>query len=100
METLRAVLEGLIKKNPRIVKKLRGYEAVALWPQIIDKEDKSWVEDFSSGILTVATENPSYCQEISFDRKRIIKALNDRIGESSVKDVRVKIGGRSSRKTF
>lgn len=100
METLKIVLEGLIKKNPRIGKKLRGYEAVALWPQIIDKEDKSWVEDFGSGVLTVATENPSYCQELSFDRKRILKALNDRIGEPSVKDIRVKISGRSRGKTF
>lgn len=100
METLKKVLDEFIKKNPRVGKKLKGYEAVSLWPQIIDREARSWVEEFSSGILTVTTENPSYCQELSFDRKRIVKALNDRIGEVSVKDIRVKIGGRSSGKTF
>ncbi|MFA5104718.1 MAG: DUF721 domain-containing protein [Candidatus Margulisiibacteriota bacterium] len=100
METLKMVLEEFIKKNPRVGKKLKGYEAVSLWPQIIDKEDRSWVEEFSSGILTVATENPSYCQELSFDRKRIVKALNNRIGEHAVKDIKVKIGGRTSGKTF
>ncbi len=100
METLKTVLEGFLKKNPRVEKKLKGFEAVELWPQIIDKESRSWVEDFNSGILVVATENPSYCQELSFDRKRIVKVLNDRIGEVSVRDLRVKISGRSSGKTF
>ncbi len=100
METLKTVLDQFIKKNPKMGKRLKGFEAVSLWPQIIDREDKSWVEDFSGGVLVVSTENPSYCQELSFDRKRIIKALNDRIGEPSVKDLRVKIGGRLSGKTF
>lgn len=100
METLKAVLEGFLKKNPRVGKKLKGFEAVGLWPQLVDREDRSWVEDFTSGVLTVATENPSYCQELSFDKKRIAKVLNDRIGEVSVKDIRVKIGGRSNKKTF
>ncbi len=100
METLKTVLDQFIKRNPRVGKRLKGFEAVGLWPQIIDKEDRSWVEDFSSGVLVVSTEIPSYCQELSFDRKRIIKALNDRIGEPSVKDLRIKIGGRSSGKTF
>jgi len=92
METLRSLIEDLVGRNPAVKKKIAVYEAGKLWPKIIDTQGKSWVGDVSGGVLSVFTENPSFCQELAFGKNKIIKALNDRIGDKAVKDIKVRIG--------
>jgi hypothetical protein len=46
----------------------------------------------SGGRMTVLVESPSWTQELTFMKTRIIKELNSRIGKEIVKDIYFKIG--------
>lgn len=97
METLRSAVEGLVKKMPIVERQLKGYAAADAWQEEIDKKGKSWVQRFSGGILFVATESASFCQEVCFGKDKMIEELNKKAGEPVIKDIKIKVGTKSQR---
>ncbi|MCX5749755.1 MAG: DciA family protein [Candidatus Saganbacteria bacterium] len=92
IETAKEALAGLVKKNPALDRKLKSYGALDVWDKNIDASGKSWAERISKGVLFIVTENPSLSQEIVFHKNGSIKKINDELGETVVKDIKVRIG--------
>lgn len=92
MDTAREILKHIIKRSPALKKRLGGVEVEENWGPVADPKGKSWVSGFNSGVLKVVTEDPSFGQELHFNKKKLIEDLNILVGEKIVKDIKIKIG--------
>ena len=64
--------------------------AIVLWNEIVGEKISKNTEAISveHGILTVTVSNPTWRQELVFKQREIIKQLNTKLGQNTIKEVR------------
>ena len=89
-DSIKSILSAVLKKHG-LETKLAKYDFVLHWPEIVGPEIAKRTKPLQirNGILTVAVQNSIWAQELTFNKKMIIKKLVERAGEqnNSVKDI-------------
>lgn len=69
--------------------KIAQYRACALWPEVVGREIArvTTVEGVERRKLFVRVATPAWRTELSFLKKRILRKINDGVGEEILEDI-------------
>lgn len=89
MEKLNTTIESFLESYG-LKKGVKQNSAVLYWKEVVGEKISNNTEPqgVEHGTLTVSVSNPTWRQELVFKKKEIIKELNKKIGENTIKEVR------------
>ena len=89
MEKLNTTINTFLDKYG-LKKGVNQNPAIVLWNEVVGEKISKNTEAISveHGILTVTVSNPTWRQELVFKQQEIIKQLNNRLGQNTIKEVR------------
>ena len=89
MEKLNTTIKTFLNKHG-LKKGVNQNTAIVLWNEIVGEKISKNTEAISDehGILTVTVSNPTWRQELVFKQREIIKQLNTKLGQNTIKEVR------------
>jgi hypothetical protein len=101
--TRRGNIGGLIDQVMRrhhLDRRLRQQEAMRLWPEVVghDIARNAWPSSVRDGVLHVHAANHAWVQTLHLMRAQILEALNGRLGEHTLNDLRLTVSRESSRR--
>ena len=89
MEKLNTTIKTFLNKHG-LKKGVNQNTAIVLWGEVVGEKISKNTEAISveHGILTVTVSNPTWRQELVFKQREIIKQLNTKLGQNTIKEVR------------
>ena len=89
MEKLNTSIQSFLE-NYGLKKGVKQNSAILYWEEVVgDKISKNTKpQSVEHGTLTVSVSNPAWRQELVFKKEEIIKQLNKKIGENTIKELR------------
>ena len=89
MEKLNTTINSFLNKYG-LKKGVNQNTAIVLWNEVVGEKISKNTEAISveHGILTVTVSNPTWRQELVFKQQEIIKQLNTKLGQNTIKEVR------------
>ena len=89
MEKLNTTIESFLESYG-LKKGVKQNSAVLYWKEVVGEKISNNTEPqgVEHGTLTVSVSSPTWRQELVFKKKEIIKELNKKIGENTIKEVR------------
>ena len=89
MQKIGTAINLFLKKN-NLEKGVKQNSALIIWGSVVGLEiSKNTKPDkVELGILTIKATNATWRQELFFKNKEIIKKLNTRLGENTIKEIR------------
>ena len=89
MEKLNTTINSFLNKHG-LKKVVNQNTAIVLWNEVVGEKISKNTEAISveHGILTVTVSNPTWRQELVFKQREIIKQLNTKLGQNTIKEVR------------
>ena len=89
MEKLNTTINSFLNKYG-LKKGVNQNTAIVLWNEVVGEKISKNTEAISveHGILTVTVSNPTWRQELVFKQREIIKQLNTKLGQNTIKEVR------------
>ena len=89
MEKLNTSIQSFLE-NYGLKKGVKQNSAMLYWEEVVgDKISKNTEpQSVEHGTLTVSVSNPAWRQELVFKKEEIIKQLNKKIGENTIKELR------------
>ena len=89
MEELNTSIQNFLDSYG-LKKGVKQNSAVLYWEAVVGKKisENTEVQGAEHGTLTVSVSNPAWRQELLFKKEEIIKQLNKKIGENTIKEVR------------
>ena len=89
MEKLNTTINSFLNKHG-LKKGVNQNTAIVLWNEVVGEKISKNTEAISveHGILTVNVSNPTWRQELVFKQQEIIKQLNTKLGQNTIKEVR------------
>ena len=90
MEKLKAVLEKTLKESGTQEMVTKG-KAITLWCKVVGEEISKVTEAtyLEKGVMFVKTESPVWRNELMFQKKEIIKKLNNLHNKTIDKDIKL-----------
>jgi len=89
LEKLDTTIKNFLNKLG-LTKNVNQNKAIVLWDEVVGEKISKNTEAISveHGILTVTVSNPTWRQELVFKQQEIIKQLNTKLGQNTIKEVR------------
>ena len=89
MEKLNLSIRSFLSKNG-LEKGVNQQRAIIVWSKVVGKKiaKNSKAEFVEFGVLTVKTKNSTWRNELQFKKKDIIKNLNKKLGQNTIKELR------------
>tara|TARA_B100001996_G_scaffold213294_1_gene163815 strand:+ start:246 stop:521 length:276 start_codon:yes stop_codon:yes gene_type:complete len=89
LEKLNTTIDSFLESYG-LKKGVKQNSAVLYWKEVVGEKISNNTEPqgVEHGTLTVSVSNPTWRQELVFKKKEIIKELNKKIGENTIKEVR------------
>ena len=89
MQHISGAIKHFLKKTG-LEKAVAQQGALELWPCVVGRgvAKNTSAESVERGILVVRTTTPAWRQELLFQKKEIIKAINKELKNNIVKDIR------------
>jgi predicted nucleic acid-binding Zn ribbon protein len=89
LEKLNTSIQTFLE-NYGLKKGVKQNSAIIYWEEVVGRKISKNTEPQSveHGTLTVSVSNPAWRQELIFKKKEIIKQLNKKIGENTIKELR------------
>ena len=89
MEKLNTTINAFLDRHG-LKKGVNQNTAIVLWNEVVGEKISKNTEAISveHGILTVTVSNPTWRQELVFKQREIIKQLNTKLGQNTIKEVR------------
>jgi len=89
LEKLNTTIDSFLESYG-LKKGVKQNSAVLYWKEVVGEKISKNTEPqgVEHGTLTVSVSNPTWRQELVFKKKEIIKELNKKIGENTIKEVR------------
>ena len=89
MQKIGTVISVFLKKN-NLEKGVKQNNALIIWDSVVGLEiSKNTKPDrVELGVLTIKTTNATWRQELFFKNQEIIKKLNIKLGENTIKEIR------------
>jgi len=88
VENIKDILDRTIK-SLGISKRLKETDAVALFAEVVGEKvsHNAVAESINGGKLLVRVLSPVWRQELNYQKDKIIKAMNNSLGETVVSDI-------------
>ena len=89
MIKLKTVLERALKETGSQEMVTQG-KAITLWPKAAGKEISKVTEAtyLEKGVMFIKTENPSWRNELMFQKEEIIKKINTMLNKNIINDIK------------
>ena len=89
MQELKTAIANFLKKAG-LEKGVSQNNALLIWKEIVGEKvsQNTAPEKVESGTLYVKASSPTWRQELVFKQQEIIKQLNSRLGQNTIKEVR------------
>ncbi len=89
MEKLNTSIQKFLE-NYGLKKGVKQNSAILYWEEVVGHKISKNTEPQSveHGTLTISVSNPAWRQELVFKKEEIIKQLNKKIGENTIKELR------------
>ena len=89
MEKLNTSIQNFLESYG-LKKGVKQNSAILYWEEVVGKKisKNTKPQSVEHGTLTVSVSNPAWRQELVFKKEEIIKQLNKKIGENTIKEVR------------
>ncbi len=89
MQSLKTAIDLMLKKFG-IDNAVSQNKALNIWDDIVGKTVAKNTEPdrVEHGVIIVKVSSPTWRQELYFQKKEIIKKLNNSIGKKAIKDIR------------
>lgn len=89
MQSLKIAIDLMLKKFG-IDNAVSQNKALNIWDDIVGKTVAKNTEPdrIEHGVIIVKVSSPTWRQELYFQKKEIIKKLNNSIGKKAIKDIR------------
>ncbi|SVB21343.1 uncharacterized protein METZ01_LOCUS174197 [marine metagenome] len=89
MIRLKTVLERTLKETGSQEMVTQG-KAITLWPKVVGKEISKVTEAtyLKKGVMFIKTENPSWRNELMFQKEDIMKKINNLLNKNIIKDIK------------
>ena len=78
-----------LMKNPKLSIKLDKIDAIEAWQEIIGKPLHKYIKEqkIYKGILYVKIKSSVVWNELSYEKSKLIKKINDKIGKDIISDI-------------
>jgi len=88
-EKLSDIISGIIK-NQGWESKVREHRVFPIWDEVVGDEiaKNSAPNRIDRGLLVVVTKNPTWTQQLTMMKKKIINKINEALDDEIVKDIR------------
>tara|TARA_B100000427_G_scaffold98355_1_gene80879 strand:- start:793 stop:1068 length:276 start_codon:yes stop_codon:yes gene_type:complete len=89
MQHIGKSIKKLLKKNG-LEKGIAQQNAIDIWPEVVGSQvsEKTKATEIEHGVMIVKTETPAWRQELQFQKKDIISAMNKKLTKTIIKDIR------------
>ena len=89
MQHIGTSIKKLLKKNG-LEKGIAQQNAIDIWPEVVGPKvsKKTEAAEIEHGVMIVKTETPAWRQELQFQKKDIISAINKKLTKTIIKDIR------------
>ena len=89
MEKLNLSIKNFLT-NSGLEKGVNQQKAIIVWPTVVGKKiaKNSKAQFVEFGVLTIKTTNSTWRNELQFNKKEIIKNLNNKLGQNTIKELR------------
>jgi len=89
MQHISTAINKFLKKTG-LEKAVAQQSALEIWPVVVgvNVAQKTTAEKIEHGILVIRTQTPAWRQELSFQKKSIIKKINKELDKNIIKDIR------------
>ena len=89
MQQLKSAINHFLKNNG-LDKGVNQQNAILIWEETVGKTiaPNTSAETVEHGILTVKTASPEWRQELVFKKQDIIKKLNTKLGNNTIREIR------------
>tara|TARA_Y100000768_G_C23886637_1_gene637950 strand:+ start:848 stop:1123 length:276 start_codon:yes stop_codon:yes gene_type:complete len=89
LEKLNTSIQKFLE-NYGLKKGVKQNSAILYWEEVVGHKISKNTEPQSveHGTLTISVSNPAWRQELVFKKEEIIKQLNKKIGENTIKELR------------
>jgi predicted nucleic acid-binding Zn ribbon protein len=96
MERIGNPLRDLLQRL-RLTEPLTGWRAVELWPSVVGERVAARTQalSFREGVVFVEVESAAWMNELTYLKRRLIRDLNEKLGEDLVRDIRWVLRSRS-----
>lgn len=78
-----------LARGDRFYEKLLVMSIGKKWVEIVGKPvaERSWIDDFSNGVLYIVTDDPVWHEELTFMSRHIVDRVNQLLGETFVNKI-------------
>jgi len=92
------LLDQVIRRH-HLDRRMRQRAAMDVWPEVVGRDiaRNAWPSSVRDGVLHVRAANHAWVQTLHLMRSQILDALNARLGEQSLNDIRVTVSRQGSR---
>ena len=89
MQELKTAIANFLKKAG-LEKGVSQNNALLIWKETVGEKvsQNTAPEKVESGTLYVKASNPTWRQELMFKKEEILKKLNKRLGEKTIKEIK------------
>ncbi len=89
MQQLKSAINRFLKNNG-LDRGVNQQNAILIWEETVGKTiaSNTSAETVEHGILTVKTTNSTWRQELVFKKQDIIKKLNTKLGNNTIREIR------------
>ncbi|MBH08745.1 MAG: hypothetical protein CMG74_00045 [Candidatus Marinimicrobia bacterium] len=89
MQHISTAINKFLRKTG-LEKAVAQQNALEIWPVVVGENvaQKTIAEKIEHGILVIRTQTPAWRQELSFQKKSIIKKINKKLDKNIIKDIR------------
>jgi predicted nucleic acid-binding Zn ribbon protein len=89
MQELKNAITALLKKN-NLEKGVNQNNALLIWASTVGKKiaQNTNPDKVEHGVLTIKVESPTWRQELVFEKQKILKKLNKKLGKNTIREIR------------
>ena len=89
MQELKNAITALLKNN-NLEKGVNQNNALLIWASTVGKKiaQNTSPDKVEHGVLTIKVESPTWRQELVFEKQKILKKLNKKLGKNTIREIR------------
>ena len=89
MQELKNAITALLKNN-NLEKGVNQNNALLIWASTVGKKiaQNTSPDKVEHGVLTIKVKSPTWRQELIFEKQKILKKLNKKLGKNTIREIR------------
>jgi len=89
VQELKNAITALLKNN-NLEKGVNQNNALLIWESTVGKKiaQNTNPDNVEHGVLTIKVKSPTWRQELIFEKQKILKKLNKKLGKNTIREIR------------